>query len=89
MFGVKTLLIDAMARLVQNAEKGVVETPWIVTRRDAAIARTHAATKGMGGDIEPAGLKAEADLRGDRLPKFLLPIHRVVPLQKLPRGLAA
>src|SRR5581483_9229733 len=83
MLGVEALVVDAVAGLVQDAEEALVEETRIVACGESAIARADAAAEGMGRDVEPAGAKVEADSRGCRLAKELLPLDGKVTLQNI------
>ena len=88
----QTLLVDAVARLVQDAEERLVEVMGVVARGDPAIARAGAAAERVRGHVEPAGVEVEADRRSRRLAEDALPIDRVVAFQDLmpwPAGEAA
>src|SRR5207253_1456259 len=89
VFRIESLLVDAVPRLVQDAEECIVEMAGVIPGRDAAIARAHAAAKRMRGDIEAAGLEAEADLAGDRLAERFLLLHGVFAFENFPRRLSA
>src|SRR5205823_9825923 len=67
--GVKPLIVDAVARFVEDAEETLVEFARMVTRGEPAIARTDAAAKRVGGGVESAGVEIEADCRRGRLPE--------------------
>src|SRR5262245_59996298 len=83
LFSGEALVVDAVARLVQDAEEGLIEPARIVARRDAAVAGAVAATEWVGGDVEPAGTEVETNRRSRRLAENLLPFDRVVALQEV------
>ena len=91
MLGNQALLVDAVPRLVQDAEKRIVEVTQVVPRGDAAIAWAHATTKGVRRDIEPASFEVEANRRGRGLAEHLLALDRILAFQdgthrSTPRG---
>src|SRR5581483_4551012 len=49
----QSLIVDAVARLVQNAEKGVVEMPGVVAGGNPTIAGAETATERMRRHIQP------------------------------------
>ena len=78
----QTLLVDAVARLVQDAEKGRVEESRVVPRGDAAVVRSERGTKGMGRHVEPSASEVKTDRRGRFLAKRLLHVDRVTATQQ-------
>ena len=89
MLGIESLIVDAMARFVKDAEEGFVEMARIVARGEPAIAGTDAAAEGMHGRVEPAGREVEADRRRRGLAEQKLTIHRKFTLQYVSFRLAA
>ena len=49
----QALFVDAVARLVQDAEEGRIEEMLVVARGDAAVVRSQRGAKRMGRHVEP------------------------------------
>src|SRR4051812_5095211 len=81
MLGIQPLVVDAVPRLVQDAEERRVEMARIVPRRQSAVAWPDAAAERMYGRVEPTGSEVEADRRRGCLAKDDLPVYRVLPVQ--------
>ena len=64
----QALVVDAVARFVQDAEEAAGEIVLVVARGEAGVVRSEAAAEGMMGDVEPAGLEIEADRFGGLRP---------------------
>ena len=87
--GVESLVVDAVARLVEDAKEALVEFARLVAGGEPAIARTDAAAKRVSSDVEAAGAEVESDRRRRRLPKKLLAVHGVVARQDVRARLRA
>src|SRR5262249_49573185 len=61
----------------------------IITRRDAAIVRTHTRAEGMRRHVEAAALKIEAQPRGHVTSQLLLRGNRIASLDDFHFGLPA
>ena len=60
VFG-EALIVDAVARFVEDAEEAAGEFVFVVAGGEAGVVRADAAAEGMMGDVEAAGLEVEAD----------------------------
>ena len=68
------MLIEAVADLVQDAEKCVVEVVFIESGGDPAIPGPNTRTKRMGGHVEPAAPEVKAYCGSHGLAKDSLPL---------------
>ena len=57
----QALIVDAVARFVEDAEEAAGEFVFVVARGEAGVVGADAAAEGMMGDVEAAGLEVEAD----------------------------
>ncbi len=74
---IEPLLVQAVADLVEDAEKGVGELPLVEPGGDPAVARPDAGAERVGRHVQPAALEVEADRRGHRLAEDLLAVARI------------
>ena len=65
--GPQSLIVNAVPRFVQHAEKRAGKMPLVVTGSNAAIVRPQAGAKRMRRHVEPAALKIEPQSPGDFL----------------------
>ena len=72
MFVVQSLIVNAMACFVHDAEKGFGKMVCVIPRGQAGVARSNAAAKWMCGDVQTPVVKVEADLRGCGFSKCFL-----------------
>ena len=70
-----------MARLVKDAEEGLVEESLVVSGRDAAVARPQVGAERMRGRVQAPGVEVEPDLPGHFAPERLLHVHRIAALE--------
>src|SRR4029079_16700275 len=66
LIGPQPRIVNAVPRLVQDAEKRGVEEPLVVPRSDAAVVRPHAAAEWMMRDVEPTAAGLQNDDRRRR-----------------------
>src|SRR5262245_15263512 len=89
LIGPKTLIVDAVARFVENAKKGRVEEALVVTCRDPAVVRANTAAKRMVGDVQSAAGEIEANGSRSRFAERFLCRGWVMALQDFDWGFAA
>ncbi len=75
----QTLLIKAVADLVEDAEERVAKFLLVEPGRDAAVARPDPRAERVGRHVQPPPPEVEAHCRGHRLAEDPLPIARIAP----------
>ena len=78
LLAIESLLVEAVADLVHDAEKRVGEMVLVEPGRDPAISWPDPRAKRMGGHVQPAALEVETHRRRHSLAENLLPITRIV-----------
>src|SRR5688500_13054637 len=85
----QALLVEPVARFMEDAKEGVAEVVQVVARGDPHVARPSAAAEGMIGHVEPAGGEVEADRGGGLLAELLLQVDGELSLEDGRIGAAA
>src|SRR5690606_2611803 len=79
LLGRQSLLVQAVAGLVEDTEKSVAKIIRVVARRDPHVARPGAAAERMIGHVEPPSGEIEADRCGRLFAKLFLSLDREIP----------
>src|SRR5205807_2005952 len=78
---IETLFVEAVANLMQDAEKPIVEAAALEACREPAIAGTNGGKERMRGRVEPPALEIKTERCGYLFAECALPVKRKVALQ--------
>jgi len=89
VFDRQSLVVQAVAGFVQDAEKRHGKVMLVVPRRDPAVVRAHAAAERMMGHVQPPASKVEPDRLRHQLAERFLSGHRIPATEQFAPRLAA
>ena len=84
VLGIEALFVECVARLVEDAEEGVVEVANVKARGDPAVAGADPGAERVRGGVEPTAPEVETDGSRHRLAEDPLPFDRELTCDERP-----